>query len=60
VYFRQAHHRRIRQWDVLWWVHSMALRWRALARRKETREKAYQDALVSTPSPEDKMAATLS
>lgn len=56
VFSRQAHHRRIRRWDVLWWVHGMALRWRALARRKETREKAYQDAMVSTPSTKDQIA----
>lgn len=45
----QAKHRKIRRWDVLWYVHSMALKWRALARRKEIREKAYQDALERAP-----------
>lgn len=46
----QAHHRRIRRWDVLWYVHSLALKWRALARRKEIREKAYTDALERAPT----------
>ncbi|BDA45673.1 Transcription elongation factor SPT6 [Coccomyxa sp. Obi] len=46
----QARHRRIRRWDVLWYVHSLALKWRALARRKEIREKAYTDALERAPT----------
>ncbi|CAL8470742.1 g10284 [Coccomyxa elongata] len=52
----QAHHRRIRRWDVLWYVHSMAVKWRALARRKEIREKAYTDALERVPNTEAQLA----
>ena len=41
----QAKHRRVRRWDVLYAVQALALRWRALARRKEVRQRALQDAL---------------
>ena len=37
----QASHRRLRRWDVLWAVQSLAQRYRILARRRELKEKAY-------------------
>ena len=35
----------MRRWDVLWAVQSLALRWRALARRKEVRGRSLQEAM---------------
>ena len=37
----QAADRRLRRWDVLWAVQSLAQRYRTLARRRELKEKAY-------------------
>lgn len=41
---------------MLWYVHSLAVKWRALARRKEIREKAYTDALERVPNHEAQLA----
>ena len=35
----------MRRWDVLYAVQALALRWRALARRKEVRQRALQEAM---------------
>lgn len=41
----QAHNRRIRRWELLWYVHGMALKWQAFAKRKERRMREFQAAL---------------
>lgn len=35
----------MRRWDVLWAVQSLGLRYRALAKRRELRQKAYEAAV---------------
>ena len=48
----QARHRRLRRWDVLWAVHSLGLRYRALALRQEQRRRAYEAAEEQYTGPE--------
>lgn len=44
----QAHHRRIRRYEVLYAVQALAQRWRALQVRREARQQAYEKALGDT------------
>ena len=53
----QAKHRRVRRWEVLWAVQALALRWRALARRKEVRARALQEAMARLEGNEEEAAA---
>ncbi|KAK9828928.1 hypothetical protein WJX72_002842 [[Myrmecia] bisecta] len=41
----QAHHRRIKRWEVMWSVIAWSHKWRLMQRRKEARQKAYDLAL---------------
>lgn len=45
ILWMQAKHRRFRRWDVLWAVHDLAAKWRALVRRKEKRSGVFKAAL---------------
>ncbi|PRW45415.1 transcription elongation factor SPT6 isoform A [Chlorella sorokiniana] len=44
----KPHHRRIRRYDVLYAVQSLAQRWRAMQVRREARQRAYDKALGET------------
>ncbi|KAK9807078.1 hypothetical protein WJX73_001549 [Symbiochloris irregularis] len=50
----QSRHRVPHRWDVLWAVYSLGVRYRALARRKELRRRAYDAALDKADGPERK------
>ena len=48
---RQAKHRRIRRWEVLWEVQSLARHWTALQQRKERLQQHVQACLDAAESP---------
>lgn len=53
---RQAKHRRMRRWDVLWSVHTLAVQWRALAKRREVRMRSFETALGRAATDEERDA----